>query len=93
MENDTICHFIYTGEASRVTLPCDANALKYEGSKSCHIKHSNFGYLTLTFEPDAGIEYKPATSETDWVTFCYLCFRKDKLKDALAFYGIALSGN
>ena len=66
IEADTICHFIYQGDATSVKVAGDFTDWQPTTSMT-HIPGTNFWYSTITFEPDARLDYKFVINTTDWI--------------------------
>ncbi len=58
VEQDTLAHFIYRGNATSVTVPGDANGWNTVSSPMTKISGTNFWYRTDVFENDARLDYK-----------------------------------
>jgi enterochelin esterase-like enzyme len=58
IEQDTLAHFIYRGNASSATVPGDANSWNTSSSPMIKIAGTNFWYCTEVFENDARLDYK-----------------------------------
>lgn len=58
IEQDTLAHFIYRGNASSATVPGDANGWNTASSPMTKIAGTNFWYRTEVFENDARLDYK-----------------------------------
>jgi len=58
LEQDTLAHFIYRGNASSATVPGDANDWNTSASPLTKIAGTNFWYRTDVFENDARLDYK-----------------------------------
>ncbi|RMG41222.1 MAG: hypothetical protein D6732_02700, partial [Methanobacteriota archaeon] len=67
LEQDTLCHFIYQGNANSVTVPGDANNWDPNASPMTHIGGTNFWYRTDVFESDARLDYKFVLNGSNWI--------------------------
>jgi len=67
IEKDSIVYFIYTGEASSVTIPSDANQWDTNVDRMSRIYGTNLWYLTKQFEPDARLDYKFVINSSNWI--------------------------
>lgn len=67
IEQDTLVHFIYRGNASRVTVPGDANGWNPYFSPMTQISGTNFWYRSDVFENDARLDYKFILNGSTWI--------------------------
>ena len=67
IEQDTIVHFIFRGNASRVNVAGDANGWDANASALAKVSTTNLWYRTETFEIDARLDYKFVVNGTTWL--------------------------
>lgn len=67
IESDSIVNFIFTGEASSVTIPGDANQWDANADRMSRVYGTNFWYLTKKYEPDARLDYKFVINGSNWI--------------------------
>jgi enterochelin esterase family protein len=67
VENDTLAHFLYQGNASTVTVPGDANAWNISGSPMTLIAGTDLWYRTEVYESDARLDYKFVLNGSTWI--------------------------
>ncbi len=63
---DTICHFIYAGQAQSVLLAGDATQWA-PGPALTKVDGTNFWHLTLSYEADARLDYKFVVNGSNWI--------------------------
>ncbi|MCX6243213.1 MAG: alpha/beta hydrolase-fold protein [Bacteroidetes bacterium] len=66
IEDDTICNFIYTGDAADVKVAGDFTGWRPSGVMS-KIAGTNFWYSTVNFDADARLDYKIVINSNDWI--------------------------
>jgi len=66
LEKDTVCHFVYSGNAQTVQIAGDfsnwASMLDF-----ARVEGTNFWYLTQYYEPDARLDYKLIINGNQWI--------------------------
>lgn len=67
IEQDSICQFMYRGNASGVCLAGDANFWNKDGNPMSRLSETNLWYSTEIFEPDARLEYKFVIDGNNWI--------------------------
>ncbi len=67
VENDTRVHFIYRGNASRVTIPGDANGWDQNAFPMRRASSTDLWYRTQIFEADARLDYKFILNGQSWI--------------------------
>jgi len=67
VEQDTVVHFIFRGNASRVNVAGDANNWDANASSLARLSTTNLWYRTDTFETDARLDYKFVVNGTTWL--------------------------
>lgn len=67
IEQDTICQFLYQGEASTINLANDANLWNVNASPLIKLSTTNLWYYSDVFEPDARIDYKFVIDGNNWI--------------------------
>ncbi|MBV6422137.1 MAG: hypothetical protein DAHOPDDO_03426 [Ignavibacteriaceae bacterium] len=67
-EQDSICQFIYRGNATSVSVPGDANDWAVNGFPMDVLSTTDLWYRSEIFEPDARLEYKFVIDGTLWIT-------------------------
>lgn len=67
VEHDTLCHFLYRGSASSVSVAGDANGWSSGASRMSKVATTNLWYFTSTFEPDARLDYKFVLNNSSWI--------------------------
>lgn len=65
-ENDSLCHFIYTGTASQVSLAGDASSWNPSFNLE-KVIGANFWYFSTVYEPDARLDYKYVINNSNWI--------------------------
>ena len=68
IEQDSICQFIYRGNATSVSVSGDAEGWSANGSPMHSLSSTNLWYRSEVFEPDARLEYKFIIDGTSWIT-------------------------
>lgn len=67
VEFDTLCHFLYRGSASSVTVPGDANGWEPSSFPMTRLMTTDFWYHTRVFEADARLDYKLVLNGGSWI--------------------------
>ena len=67
LEQDTLAHFIYRGNASTVTVPGDANNWNINGSPMIRVDGTDFWYRSEVYEDDARLDYKFVLNGSNWI--------------------------
>ncbi len=67
VEQDSVVHFIYTGNANTVSMAGDVNNWQTNVSNLTRIYGTKLWYFTQTYEPDARLEYKIVINGTNWI--------------------------
>lgn len=67
VEQDSIAHFVFIGNAGSVSMAGDVNDWMPNVSPMTNIHATNLWYLTQTYQPDARLEYKIVINGSDWV--------------------------
>ncbi len=67
IEFDTVAHYIYRGNATRVNVPGDANNWNANEYPMTSLSGTNFWYYTHLFEADARLDYKYVISNSTWI--------------------------
>lgn len=67
IEQDTLAHFIYQGNASSVTVPGDANGWNPNANYMSKISGTNFWFRTEVYENDARLDYKFVLNGSTWI--------------------------
>jgi enterochelin esterase family protein len=67
-EQDTVCHFIYRGTATAVTVPGDANEWNPSAFSMSRLSTTNLWFFTRNFESDARLDYKFVINGSNWIT-------------------------
>lgn len=67
IEFDTLCHFLYRGTATSVTVPGDANQWSAGGFPMTRISTTNLWYRSQVFETDARLDYKFVLNGSTWI--------------------------
>lgn len=67
LEQDTLAHFLFRGNASTITVPGDANQWNPGASPMTIISGTNLWYRTGIFEPDARLDYKFVLNGSNWI--------------------------
>lgn len=67
LEGETTAHFLYTGNAERVTIPGDMNGWNPSGSPMQRIEGTDFWYHSCQFESNARIDYKFLVDGSNWI--------------------------
>jgi enterochelin esterase-like enzyme len=66
-ERDTLCHFLYRGAASTITVPGDANGWDGAAFPMTPLFTTNLWYRTVTFPVDARLDYKFVLNGNTWI--------------------------
>lgn len=66
-ENDTLAHFIITGNFNKVEVAGDMNGWSAGQIVLQNISSTNFWYATQTYEPNARLDYKIITNGSNWI--------------------------
>ncbi|MGD9487318.1 MAG: alpha/beta hydrolase-fold protein [Calditrichaceae bacterium] len=67
IENDTLAHFIYTGNVNSVSIPGDANSWSISESPMGRISGTNFWSKSVVYENDARLDYKFVLNGSNWI--------------------------
>ena len=67
LEQDTLAHFIYRGEASRAAVAGDFNSWNPDAASMQHVPSTDFWFRNETFEPDARLDYKFVIDGNTWI--------------------------
>jgi len=67
IEQDTLCHFIYKGNAKSVSIAGDLTGWNPDIAILSNIKGSDFWYKTFTFSADTRLDYKLVLNRRDWI--------------------------
>jgi enterochelin esterase family protein len=67
LEQDTLAHFLFRGNASTITVPGDANQWNPGAFPMTLLSGTNLWYRTETFEPDARLDYKFVLNGSNWI--------------------------
>jgi enterochelin esterase-like enzyme len=67
IEKDGLIHFLYRGDATSVTIPCDANEWNSSEYPMKPVSGTNFWYYTRRFEADARLDYKFLLDGSNWI--------------------------
>ncbi len=67
IEQDSLVHFMLRGQATSVTVPCDANAWDPNGFPMTRIAGTDLWYFTLVVESDARLDYKFVLNGSTWI--------------------------
>ncbi|MGD9900540.1 MAG: alpha/beta hydrolase-fold protein [Calditrichaceae bacterium] len=67
IENDTLAHFIYTGNVSSVSIPGDANTWSISALSMTRISGTNFWFKSVVYENDARLDYKFVLNGSNWI--------------------------
>lgn len=67
IEQDTLAHFIYRGNASSVTAPGDANGWSTNSNFMTKISGTNFWFRNEIYENDARLDYKFVLNGSSWI--------------------------
>ncbi len=68
IEQDSIVHFIFRGNASRVTIPGDANNWQPDSFSMKKVDGTNLWFYSHCFEPNARLDYKYSLNDQYWIT-------------------------
>ncbi len=66
-ENDTICNFVYQGNAQSVSVPGDATGWDPTVYTMSNIENTDFWYLTKVFASDTRLDYKFVLNGNNWI--------------------------
>ncbi len=66
-EQDTLCHYIYRGNAASVSAPGDANGWNPALFSMAQLSTTNLWYLTKTFPREARLDYKLVLNGSNWI--------------------------
>lgn len=67
LEQDTLAHFIFRGNASTITVPGDANNWNINGSPMTRVEGTDFWYRSEIYEDDARLDYKFVLNGSNWI--------------------------
>jgi len=67
LEQDTLAHFLFRGNASQITIPGDANGWDPNAFPMQLVSGTNLWYRTEVFEADARLDYKFVLSGNNWI--------------------------
>jgi len=67
LEQDTLAHFLFRGNASTITVPGDANQWNPGAFPMTLLSGTNLWYRTEVFEPDARLDYKFVLNGSNWI--------------------------
>lgn len=67
IEEDSVCQFLYLGNANSVNCAGDANRWNIDISKMTRLSSTDLWYYTDVYEPDARLEYKFVLNGTNWI--------------------------
>jgi len=67
LEQDTLAHYLFRGNASTITVPGDANQWNPSAFPMTLISGTNLWYRTGIFEPDARLDYKFVLNGSNWI--------------------------
>src|SRR4030042_5077313 len=67
LEQDTLAHYLFRGNASTITVPGDANQWNPSAFPMMLINGTNLWYRTGIFEPDARLDYKFVLNGSNWI--------------------------
>ena len=67
LEQDTLAHFIYRGNANTITVPGDANNWNPAGSPMTRVEGTDFWYRSEDYEEDARLDYKFVLNGSNWI--------------------------
>jgi enterochelin esterase-like enzyme len=67
LEQDSLAHFLFRGNASTITVPGDANQWNPSSFPMSLISGTNLWYRTEVFEPDARLDYKFVLNGSNWI--------------------------
>lgn len=67
VEQDTLAHFLYQGNATSMTVPGDANAWNISAFPMARIEGTDLWYRTESFERDARLDYKFVLNGSQWI--------------------------
>ena len=65
-EQDTLCHFLYKGEAGTLMLAGDATQWSPMHAFT-RVQSTDFWYLSLVYEADARLDYKLVINGSNWI--------------------------
>ncbi|HFE62964.1 MAG TPA: T9SS type A sorting domain-containing protein [Caldithrix sp.] len=67
IEQDTLVHYLFRGNATTVTVPGDANNWNPAAFSMSRISGTDLWYHTHVFEPDARLDYKFVLNGGSWI--------------------------
>lgn len=67
LEQDTLAHYLFRGNASQVTVPGDANGWNPSAFPMSRISGTDLWYHTHVFESDARLDYKFVLNGNNWI--------------------------
>lgn len=67
IEQDSLVHFLYRGNATSVSVPGDANGWDPNGFPMSRINGTDLWFYTRLFEPDARLDYKLVLNGSYWI--------------------------
>ncbi len=67
VEQDTLAHFLFRGNASQMTVPGDANQWNASAFPMSRISGTNLWFHTRIFESDARLDYKFVMNGSVWI--------------------------
>jgi enterochelin esterase family protein len=68
LEFDSLCHFIFQGNAQSVSVPGDATGWNPSLANMANVEGTDFWYLSRIYEEDARLDYKFVLDNTNWIT-------------------------
>jgi hypothetical protein len=67
IEQDSICIFVYRGNATTVCVTGDANGWNTDESRMTTLSSTNLRYYSDVYEPDARLDYKFILNGSNWI--------------------------
>jgi enterochelin esterase-like enzyme len=67
IEDDTLVHFLFMGNATSITVPGDANIWNAQSFPMTKVQGTDLWYYTKVFEPDARLDYKFVLNGNSWI--------------------------
>ncbi len=67
VEGDSTVHFLFRGNAHRITIPGDANNWNPAGFPMTRLPGTDLWYYTAVFPSDARLDYKFVLNDTCWI--------------------------
>lgn len=67
VENDTLCHYLYRGAASSVTVPGDANGWNASAFPMARVSTTDLWYRSVSFPADSRLDYKFVLNGGTWI--------------------------